>query len=249
MAVTVAPSSIIATALRLIGALASGETPSAPDAQDSLTALNRLIDGWGTQRLTIPAVNRYQFPVTSNVGTYTLGPTGTWVVPVRPERLDHAALVLKTSTPSIEIPLHVLTDDEYALIGIKGLQTTLPTQIYYNANVTNSANGQVQLLWPVPTIATNDIAVYIASALAQFADLTTAVTIPAGYAEALEFNLARRLAPQFARPLPPEVDTQATTTLASLKANNVKPIELGMDPAFVGPSRSGNYNILTDGGR
>lgn len=232
-----------------MGALASGEVPTAAEQSDALAALNQMIDGWATQRLTIPAVNRYQFPVSASVGSYTLGPTGTWVVPVRPERLDHASLVLKTSTPNIEIPLAVLTDDEYALIGIKALTSTQPTQIYYNANVANSANGVVSLLWPIPTITTNDIAIYIADALAQFADATTPIALPAMYVEALTFNLAERLAPEFGSQADPVVSATAIRTLASLKANNIKPVELSMDPAFVGPVRAGTYNILTDSGR
>jgi hypothetical protein len=249
MAVTVAPSSIIARALRLIGALASGETPSGAEQSDALAVLNQMIDGWATQRLTIPSINRYQFAVSASVGSYTLGPTGVWTVPVRPERLDHASLVLKSSTPNIEIPLAVLTDDEYALLGIKGLTTTLPTQIYYNANVANSPNGLVALLWPVPTITTNDIALYIADALAQFADATTSITLAAMYAEALTYNLAERLAPEFGNQLDPAVKDLASRSLASLKANNVKPVELSMDPAFVGQTRAGCYNVLTDQGR
>ena len=249
MAVTVAPSSIINRALRLIGALASGETPTAAEQADALAALNQMIDGWATQRLTIPAVNRYQFPVSASVGSYTLGPTGTWVVPVRPERLDHAALVLKSATPNVEIPIHVMTDDEYALISVKTLTTTLPTQIYYNANVANSANGVVSLLWPVPTITTNDVAIYIADALAQFADATTPITTPAGYVEALTFNLAEALGPEFGVEVPATVSSKAIRTLASLKANNVKPVELGMDPGFLGPINASQYNVLTDQGR
>ena len=40
-------------ALRLIGQLAEGETPSAATAQDSLTALNQMIDSWSSERLSI----------------------------------------------------------------------------------------------------------------------------------------------------------------------------------------------------
>ena len=40
-------------ALRLIGMLAEGETPSAATSADSLTALNQMIDSWNTERLSV----------------------------------------------------------------------------------------------------------------------------------------------------------------------------------------------------
>ncbi len=38
-------------ALRLLGVLAEGETSSAAVMQDSLTALNQMIESWNTERL------------------------------------------------------------------------------------------------------------------------------------------------------------------------------------------------------
>ena len=40
-------------ALRLLGVLAEGETPSAAVSQDGLTALNQMIDSWNTERLSV----------------------------------------------------------------------------------------------------------------------------------------------------------------------------------------------------
>ena len=37
-------------ALRLLGVLAEGETPSAATSQDALAALNQMIDSWNTER-------------------------------------------------------------------------------------------------------------------------------------------------------------------------------------------------------
>ena len=38
-------------ALRLLGVLAEGETPSADMSNDALTALDQMIDSWNTERL------------------------------------------------------------------------------------------------------------------------------------------------------------------------------------------------------
>jgi hypothetical protein len=43
----------INAALRLIGQLAEGETPSAATSQDALAALNQMLDSWNTDRLLV----------------------------------------------------------------------------------------------------------------------------------------------------------------------------------------------------
>ena len=43
---------LINGALRLIGMLAEGETPSAATSQDALDAMNQMIDSWNTERLS-----------------------------------------------------------------------------------------------------------------------------------------------------------------------------------------------------
>ena len=63
-------------ALRLLGVLAEGETPSAATSQDALTALNQMIDSWNTERLSIFSTQDQVFSWLPNVLNRTLGPTG-----------------------------------------------------------------------------------------------------------------------------------------------------------------------------
>jgi hypothetical protein len=74
-------------ALRLLGVLAEGETPSAATADDALLALNQMIDSWNTERLTV-------FSTIDQVETWppgeryrTFGPTGD-IVGDRPILVD-----------------------------------------------------------------------------------------------------------------------------------------------------------------
>ncbi len=52
-------------ALRVLGVLAEGETPSAATSQDALTALNQMIDSWNTERLSVFATQDQVFSWTS----------------------------------------------------------------------------------------------------------------------------------------------------------------------------------------
>ena len=51
----------INAALRLIGSLAEGETPSAATSQDALVALNQMLDSWSTERLAVYATQDQVF--------------------------------------------------------------------------------------------------------------------------------------------------------------------------------------------
>ncbi|NBX88222.1 MAG: hypothetical protein EBQ97_06865, partial [Bacteroidetes bacterium] len=64
-------------ALRLLGVLAEGETPSPSVSQDSLTALNQMIESWNTERLSVFSTidQIVNWPVNSI--NATLGPTGS----------------------------------------------------------------------------------------------------------------------------------------------------------------------------
>ena len=52
----------INAALRLIGQLAEGETPSAATSQDALVALNQMLDSWSTERLAVYSTQDQVYP-------------------------------------------------------------------------------------------------------------------------------------------------------------------------------------------
>jgi hypothetical protein len=74
-------------ALRLLGVLAEGETPSAETSQDALMALNQMIDSWNTERLSVFSTQDQVFNWPSGELFRTLGPTGNFVGD-RPVLLD-----------------------------------------------------------------------------------------------------------------------------------------------------------------
>ena len=63
-------------ALRLLGVLAEGETPSASVSQDALTALNQMIDSWNTERLSVFNTIDQTFTWPAGEIQRHLGPTG-----------------------------------------------------------------------------------------------------------------------------------------------------------------------------
>ena len=70
------PIEIVSRALKDIGALEAGETPTADAAQDAFDMLNDLIDAWSNDSMMVFYKTEVVFPVVSNQTQYTIGPNG-----------------------------------------------------------------------------------------------------------------------------------------------------------------------------
>jgi hypothetical protein len=149
-------------------------------------------------------------------------------------------------TPT-EIPRAMLTDDAYQAIQIKTLTNSQFTNVYYNAT---QPLGTIWL-WPIPNISTNQLVLYVQSQFGGFADLTTDYTFVdvAGWADAYEYNLARRLLAPYgvSGEVAGDIRLMATSSLGAVKRQNYKLSDLAIDPALTG-NRMGGYNILTGSG-
>ena len=68
------PLDIITRAMKDIGAIASGETPTPQEAQDGFDMLNDMIDQWSNESQMTYYKTEIVFPVTPNQTQYTIGP-------------------------------------------------------------------------------------------------------------------------------------------------------------------------------
>ena len=71
------PYDIISRALKDIGALAAGESPSADDAQDSFDMLNDMCAQWSNENMMVFYKTEIIFQTVQNTVQYTLGPSGS----------------------------------------------------------------------------------------------------------------------------------------------------------------------------
>jgi len=71
------PIDIISRALKDIGALEAGETPTPEAAQDAFDMLNDMIDQWSNESQMVFYKTEIVYPITSGVTQYTIGPGGT----------------------------------------------------------------------------------------------------------------------------------------------------------------------------
>ena len=117
-------------ALRLLGILAEGETPSADTSQDALVALNQMIDSWNTERLAVFSTQDQVFSWPPNVLSRTLGPSGDFQGN-RPILLDDSTYFRDPSS-GISYGIKFINQQQYDGIAVKTVTSTYPQVIWVN---------------------------------------------------------------------------------------------------------------------
>jgi hypothetical protein len=202
---------IINAALRALGELASGETPTTEESNDGLIALNKLIGSWSTEQLLIPEITRLSQAVIPSQQTYTMGPGGT-LGTSRPLAV-HAVSV--TTSAGVSQAAQMINAEEWAAIADKTRTGSFVAKAYYSPTYP----AGTLYLWPAPVGGT--IQVYFLKELTSFATLGTNVDLPPGYDRALIWNLALELASNFGRD-PNIVAAQAQQTKAAIAERNAR---------------------------
>lgn len=243
-------STIITTAFNNLNVYMPGDSIPAADSSLALTLLNGMMGQWALQTGTIPVEARETFALTAGKGgpgnVYTLGSGGNLDTARIPSaaHLTRAGLLLGGSTPAVEIPRTVYTDETYAAIRVKDLTTALFTGVYYNPTFA-SGFGSVSL-WPVPNTALHQLVLYRLQQLNQFVSLTASYDLSLGYDEAIWTNLTLRLAMPFGRKVPDDLRELARSSLGVIKGSNLKMVDLPIDPMFLTDRSRRAYNIDTN---
>lgn len=218
-------NALVMSSLRLIGVISSGEVPEISEANDGLMVLNQMIDAWNADRLAIFTTGSTDFPFVNGQQSYTLGTGGDFNM-TRPARIDSMSTILLSNpdTP-VELPLAMYTVDEWQTqIPVKEVNSTFP-QICYDDD---GFPLRTLKFWPIPQQG-NSVRIYSWQPLALASTLQTTVVLPPGYAEAFRYNLAVRLAAEFAAPVSATVAAIATESLARLKTMNAPELDLRSD--------------------
>ena len=228
-------------ALRLLGVLAEGETPSAATAQDSLMALNQMIDSWNTERLSVFSTidQIINWPVGSI--NETLGPTGSLVrlngTAVRPVLVDDSTYFKDPGT-GVSYGIKLINQQQYNGIAVKTVTSTFPQVMFVNMTYPD-----VDLfIYPRPTrlLEWHFISV---QELTQPANLSTDILFPPGYLRAFTYNLACEIAPEFGVEPSPQVKRIAMYSKRNLKRINNPDDVMSMPYAIVATRQ--RYNVYT----
>jgi hypothetical protein len=200
-------------ALRLLGVLAEGETPSAETSQDALMAMQQMIDSWDTERLSVFCTQDQVFTWPAGLVSRTLGPTGDFVG-LRPVLLDDSTYYRDPGT-NVSFGIKFINQQQYNGIAVKTVTSTYPQVIFVN----NTFPDVEMYVYPRPT---RDLEWHFVSVqkLDNPAGLATVLFFPPGYLRAFTYNLAMEIAPEFGIEPSPQVQRIAMTSKRNLKRIN-----------------------------
>ena len=204
---------LINGALRLLGVLAEGETPSAETSADALNAMNQMIDSWNTERLSIFSTQDQVFNWSPSTISRTLGPTGDFVGN-RPILLDDATYFRDPST-NVSFGIKIINQQQYDGIAVKTVTSTYPQVLWINMTYPNVE----MYIYPVPT-RTLEWHFISVEELTQPATLATDIALPPGYLRAFRYNLACEMAPEFGVEPSPQVRRIAMVSKRNIKRIN-----------------------------
>lgn len=228
---------IIRGALRLNGALASGEPVPAAEALDGLETLNALMQSWSLESLIIWHLPRVSVPLVPGQAVYDWGPGGD-ILSARPLKLENAVLEetgLGGPSPT-EWPISVWSQEEYTRgVTMKASPGAYVTGVYLEPSIPLARLH----VWPLPTTSTTALILYPWLPLTTLPTLDDLWSFPPGYDRMLRAGLALELCHEYGRePSPLLIATLAEAKSAVKRLNTVIPT-LGMDPAVSGRHAGG----------
>lgn len=189
---TVTRDQIIAGALRLCGALALGETATTDQVTEASEALNMMVKAWQADGMALWAIKDYSITPVLSASTYEIG-LGKAVNIPKPNKIIQA--VLHDTSTDVDIPMRIITRDEYNRLGNK-VTTGQASTIYYEPLNTYG----VLHVFPAADaamVSSKEIKITYMRPFEDFDAAGNEPDFPQEWFEALKYGLATRLAGEY----------------------------------------------------
>jgi hypothetical protein len=228
---------LINGSLRLLGVLAEGEEPSVAVMQDSIMAMNQMIQSWDTERLSVFSTQDQVFTWPAYTMSRTIGPTGDFVGN-RPIEIDDATY-FKDPSSGLSFGVKLINQQQYDGIAFKTVTSTYPQVMWVN----NTFPDMEMTVYPVP-IKALEWHIISVETLTEVSSVATDMYFPPGYLRAFRYNLACELAPEFGVEPSPQVQRIAMSSKRNIKRINF-PGDLMAIPYPIVATRQ-RYNIYAN---
>jgi len=189
---SVSRDDIIKRALRLIGVLAQGETPTTNQTTEAAIALNSLVKAWEADGMPLWAIKSFSIPLTASTATYQIGLSKTVNTP-KPLKVIQA--FNHNTTSNVDVPMRIITRQEYNILGNK-TSSGNPIQVYYEP----LNEYGILHVFPVPSTteqADNTIVIHYQRPFEDFDAALDTPDFPQEWYDAITYGLATRLAPEY----------------------------------------------------
>jgi len=182
---------LIKAALRAVGAIAQGESPTSDQTSEAAEALNFIIKNLQADGMPLWAIKQYSVTLTAT-NDFNIGEGQTVNTP-KPLKVIQAILV--NSSTNVRIPMRIITRDEYNRLGNITI-TGQPIQIWYEPLNTYG----VLHVFPKPdsaSISNTTILLVYQRPFEDFDGATDEPDFPSEWFEPLKWLLADSLAPEY----------------------------------------------------
>jgi len=207
-------SDILKASLRKIGALSSGETIETARQAEALSALQIMLRSWGGVNSNIFASVQESFVLSAGSLSYSWGSGGD-IDTLRPNQVLGAYILDSGGTSH---PIDIISKDSYRAISVKDTSAR-PYDLYFSSLYPLA----YIYLYPVPaeveTLYLDSYKPFTQSG--SFGLVTDSISFPVTYEEAIIYNLAMRLAPEYGRSVSADVAMIAKESLADITVANL----------------------------
>lgn len=178
---------IIKGALRLVGAISQGETPTTNQTSEAMEALNMMTKSLAVKGLPLWVIDNVVITTVAGTASYNVGLGQTVNVP-KPLKVTQAFY----TRGDVDVPIRLVTRDEYENLGNKTSQGT-PSTLYYEP----LRDYGVVHLFPVPDSTPPVVTIIGQHHIQDFSVSTNTPDFPQEWFEALKYGLAVRLAGEY----------------------------------------------------
>jgi hypothetical protein len=183
---------IINGALRILGVLSTGQTAESNQITEAAEALNIFIKALEAEGMPLWGMVDYAVPLTAATSTYQIG-LGKTINTPKPLKVVQAWN--HDSVSNVDIPMRLLTRQEYSMLGNK-TSAGNPIQYYYQPKLDY---GELHV-FPVPSsteAANNTIYITYQRTFEDFLVAGDTPDFPQEWLETLKYGLAVRLASEY----------------------------------------------------
>jgi len=179
---TLTRDNVIDAALRTLGVIGLGETPTTEDYTNCSQALNIMIKSW--------AKKGFPLFVNSTESVNLVDGTSSYTLTNRPVRVFGGRI---RNTSNIDTELLLISSQEYDILGNKTTEG-VPNQIYYDNTLTGTL-----FVYPVPDATSADYTIYV-DVQRMFYDMSASSNnfdFPSEWFQALKWGLVAEIAVEY----------------------------------------------------
>jgi hypothetical protein len=197
---SVTRNDVIQASLRLLGVLEEGVQPTAQATENASMVLNMMLKDWMTDGIKLWTVTEITLPLIANQTSYTIGPSSSYDINTnKPLRLIQSFLRNMSVSPPIDLPMSILSQQEYNILGSKQSTGTI-NSVYYWPYATY---GELKVfLTPDSSTATNyDLHITVQRSIEDITTANQTFDFPSEWFQCLRWGLASEIAVDYGLPL------------------------------------------------